>query len=80
MQMSKSIRLSEEAYNRLVAHKEDDESFSDVVLPLAVERSLFELAGVLSDEQADAFEDAIEERRFRRHDDLEGVAKEIQES
>lgn len=77
MQMSKSIRLSEEAYNRLEAHKEDDETFSAVVLRLAGERSLLELAGILSDEQADALEDAIAERRSRRRDDLEGVAEEM---
>jgi predicted CopG family antitoxin len=78
MQMSKSIRLSEEAYNRLLAHKADDETFSDVVIRIAGERSLLELAGILSDEQADAVEDAIEERRSRRRDDLEGVAEEMQ--
>jgi predicted CopG family antitoxin len=78
MQMSKSIRLSEEAYNRLVAHKEDDETFSEVVLRLAGERSLLELAGILSDEQADTLEEAIEERRARRRDDLEGIAEEMQ--
>lgn len=78
MQMSKSIRLSEEAYNRLVAHKEDDETFSEVVLRLAGERSLLELAGILSDEQADALEEAIEDRRSRRRDGLEGVAEEMQ--
>jgi predicted nucleic acid-binding protein len=33
--MSKSIRLSEGAYERLAAHKRDDETFSEVVLRLA---------------------------------------------
>lgn len=75
--MSKSIRLSEEVYERLAAHKRDDETFSDVVLRLAGERSLLELAGILSDEQADALEAAIEERRSRRADELEDVAAEI---
>jgi len=40
MHMSKSIRLSEEAYERLAARKRADETFSDVVLRLAGERSL----------------------------------------
>jgi len=44
--MSKSIRLSEAAYDRLAAHKREDETFSEVVLRLAGERSLTELAGV----------------------------------
>lgn len=63
--MSKSIRLSDEAYERLEARRGEDETFSDVVLRLTEERSLLELAGILSDEQADALEDAIEERRGR---------------
>ncbi|WP_436930133.1 antitoxin VapB family protein [Halosimplex halobium] len=75
--MSKSIRLSEDAYERLAAHKREDETFSDVVLRLAGERSLLDIAGVLSDEEADAVRDAVEERRERRRRDLETVADEL---
>lgn len=74
MHMSKSVRLSEEAYDRLAAHKREDETFSDVVLRLAGERSLLELAGILSDEEADELRDAIEERRARRHEELEEIS------
>jgi len=72
--MSKSVRLTEEAYERLAAHKREDETFSDVVLRLAGERSLLELAGILSDEEADALRDAVEERRERRSEELEETA------
>jgi len=75
--MSKSVRLSEEAYERLKSLRREDETFSEVVLRLAGEESLLELAGILSDEQADALEDAVEERRTRRRDDLETVADEM---
>ncbi|WP_436926959.1 antitoxin VapB family protein [Halosimplex amylolyticum] len=75
--MSKSIRLSEEAYERLAAHKGEDETFSEVVLRLAGERSLLELAGVLSDEEADALREAVDERRERRTDELEETADRI---
>lgn len=77
MHMSKSIRLSEEAYERLDAHKADDETFSDVVLRLAGERSLLDLAGILSDEEADALRDAITERRERRTAELESTADKL---
>ncbi len=77
MHMSKSIRLSEDAYERLAAHKRDDETFSDVVLRLAGERSLLELAGILSDEEADALRDAVEERRERRNEELEETAGDL---
>ena len=80
MHMSKSIRLSEEAYERLAAHKRENETFSDVVLRLAGERSLLELAGILDDEEANSLRDAIEERRARRCADLETVAKQIEKS
>lgn len=74
MHMSKSIRLSEEAYDRLAAHKGEDETFSEVVLRLAGERSLLDLAGILNDEEADALREAVEDRRQRRETDLEGTA------
>ncbi|WP_418283045.1 antitoxin VapB family protein [Halorubrum sp. DTA98] len=70
MHVSKSIRLSEEAYDRLAAHKHEDETFSDVVLRLAGERSLLELAGILNDDEADALRQAVEERRERRPAEL----------
>ena len=80
MHVSKSIRLSEAAYDRLAAHKRDDETFSEVVLRLAGERSLTELAGVLDDDEAEDVRAAIEERRDRRSDDLEAVADDLREA
>jgi len=80
MHVSKSIRLSEEAYERLAAHKGADETFSEVVLRLAGERSLLELAGILSDEEAEALRDAVEERRERRAAELEEGADRLREA
>lgn len=80
MHMSKNIRLSDEAYERLEAHKSESETFSDVILRLAGERSLRELAGIFTDEQADALEEAIEERRERRRAELEEVASRLREA
>lgn len=75
--MSKNVRLSEEAYERLAAHKREGETFSDVVLRLAGERSLLDLAGILSDEEADALREAVAERRERRRTELEETAEEM---
>lgn len=80
MHMSKSIRLSEDAYERLAAHKRADETFSDVVLRLAGERSLLELAGILDDDEADAMREAVEERRDRRSKALEDIAEKMREA
>lgn len=72
-----NIRLSEDAYERLAAHKREDETFSDVVLRLTSERSLLELAGILSGEEAGALRDAVAERRESRNDELENIAGEM---
>jgi predicted CopG family antitoxin len=77
--MSKSVRLSEEAYERLKALRCENETISDVVLRLTGERSLLELAGILSDEQADALEDVIENRRTRQVE-LESAADEMRDA
>lgn len=76
--MSKNVRLSDAAYERLESHKREDETFSDVVLRLAGERPLLDLAGILTDEQADALETAIEQRRERRRETLEARAEQLQ--
>lgn len=62
---TKTISLSEEAYERLKAHKRDGESFSEVVTRLAGERSWTEVAELLSDEEADTLERLIETGRKR---------------
>ena len=62
---TRTISLDEEAYERLRAHKRESESFSDVVKRLAGERSWSEVAGILTDEEADALEDAVAAGRAR---------------
>ena len=78
--MARQIRLSDEAYECLEARRREGETFSDVVLRLTGERSLLELAGILTDEEADALEGAIEERRERRREELEAVAERMEAS
>ena len=80
MHMSKSIRLSDEAYERLAAHKREDETFSEVVLRLAGERSLLDISGILSDEEADALRSAVEDRREQRAEELEETADRMREA
>ncbi|MFH5801178.1 antitoxin VapB family protein [Haladaptatus sp. CMAA 1911] len=63
---TKTIRLDDEAYDRLKDRKGEGESFSDVVKRLTGERSLLEFDGILSDEQADAARDAV--AKLREHE------------
>jgi predicted CopG family antitoxin len=58
----RNVRLTEDAYQRLKMRKREGESFSDTVARIAGERSLLDLVGVLSDEEADAMRDVIRER------------------
>jgi predicted CopG family antitoxin len=77
---TRTISLDEEAYERLKAHKRGDESFSDVVKRLAGERSWKEVTGILTDEEADALEDAIDEGRARSRERGDRLARELDEA
>lgn len=77
---TKTISLDEEAYERLKSRKRAGESFSDVVRRLAGERSWKEVAGILSDEEADALEAAIEEGRKRSRERSDRLARELDET
>lgn len=60
---TKTISITEEAYERLKMMKEQKESFTDVINRLTGKRSIMELAGILSKEQAEKLEKHIRERR-----------------
>jgi predicted CopG family antitoxin len=75
---TKTVRLDEEAYERLASRKREGESFSDVVKRVIGERSLLEIAGVLSDEEADELWGAIEDRRNAREAELDDLAERME--
>lgn len=70
----RNVRLTEEAYQRLESRKRAGESFSDTVERIAGERSLTELAGILSDEEADEMREAIREGEERSRERLDRLA------
>jgi len=49
---SKNISISEEAYQRLASLKKPNESFTQVINRLTQRRSILELAGALSEQEA----------------------------
>lgn len=67
----RNVRLTEDAYQRLKSRKQAGESFSDAVERIAGERSLLDLAGILSDEEAEEMREAIREGEERSRDRLD---------
>ncbi|MBS3761616.1 MAG: antitoxin VapB family protein [Halodesulfurarchaeum sp.] len=60
----KSVRLTEDAYEKLASRKNEDETFSEVVDRLASERPISEVAGLFTEED-------IESIRSRREESYE---------
>ena len=60
---TKTISITEEAYERLKMKKEKNESFTDVINRVTGKRSIMELAGILSNEEGEKLEKYIKERR-----------------
>ena len=60
---TKTISITEEAYQRLKMKKEQNESFTDVINRITGRRSLLELAGILSNKEADKMEQVIKKSR-----------------
>lgn len=73
----RNIRLTEEAYQRLESRKRPGESFSDTVHRIAGERSLLDLAGILSDEEAEEIREAIRKREDRTRERLDRLTEEM---
>ncbi len=73
---TKTISIKEEAYERLEKLKREGESFTDVINRLTRKRSLLDLADLVSKEEADSLEKAIEEgskaRKEARRKEIEG--------
>jgi len=68
---TRTISITEEAYERLKSKKEKNESFTDVINRVTGKISIMELAGILSREEGEKLEKYIKERRkaSREHSD-----------
>ncbi len=63
---TKTLTITQEAYERLRAHKGPSESFTDVVLRLTERPSLLSFAGLLPSKSVDAIEAQITQREAIR--------------
>lgn len=57
---TKNVRLDEDVYERVKAHKRDDETFSEAIDRLIGGWSLLELADTTTEEEAERHREAIE--------------------
>lgn len=64
---TKTVSLTEEAYERLKAAKKEGESFSEVVNRISPGVRLEEYWGILDDEAGDELREAVVDGRSRRN-------------
>ena len=70
---SKTISLSDEAYERLLRRKTGKESFSDVVVRITNNVDILDLSGVLSEKDAQALKRNVEDARKRSNKRSHGI-------
>lgn len=74
---TKTISITEEAYGRLADKKEKNESFSDVIIKITGRGSLLDLAGLLTEKEAEELEKSIKEIRKRMRERVEKTALQL---
>ncbi|KOX92804.1 hypothetical protein AMS69_10095 [Haloarcula rubripromontorii] len=70
---TKHVRLDEDVYEAIRARKHEDETFSEAVERLIGGPSLLDLAGILSDDEADAFREAVDDVDAADEEDLDDL-------
>lgn len=76
---TKTLTITEDAYARLAAFKDETESFSDVIAKITGKVSLLSIAGILSEEEAVALERKIKRVRKESRNRLKRIAGELTE-
>lgn len=74
---TKTLTITEDAYERLAMMKEETESFSEVISRITGKVSLLSVAGLLTEKEADELEKKITKLRSRSRPRLERIRKEL---
>ena len=74
---TKTISITEEAYERLRTNKMENESFTDVINRITNKRSIMELAGILTNKEADELKKNISEIRAASKARMEKIIEKL---
>ena len=74
---TKTLTITEDAYERLLNAKEREESFSEIIVKHFPKRSLLELAGLFSAKEADDLRAHIRARRKASRSRLNQIAQRL---
>ncbi len=74
---TKTLTITEDAYERLANAKGKNESFSDVIVKHFPKHSLSELIGIFPREEVGKLRERIEENRKRSRERAEGIAQRL---
>ena len=74
---TKTISITEEAYERLKMRKENNESFTDVINKITGKRNIMELAGILSNNEAEQMKKHIQGIRERSRERMERIREQL---
>ena len=72
---TKPVRLDEDVYKRIKAHKRDDETFSEAIDRLIGGPSLRDLGGILDSDTVDTMREEIEAAEDDDAEEVEAVAE-----
>ncbi len=74
---TKTLTITEDAYERLATAKEENESFSEVINRITGKVSLLSIAGILTEKEAGRLEKSIGEIRRKSRLRLKRIAQEL---
>jgi len=76
---TKTISITEDAYERLASLRKGNESFSEIIGRITNKVNLRDFFGILSKEEGDRLEKSVKELRARSNNRLKKIRKELLE-
>lgn len=72
------VRLDENVYEMIESRKREDETYSEAVERLIGGHSLLEIAGILSDSDAEKIKEALDEVDHRDEEETNDIVQEFE--